>query len=154
MSTFYLFIFTTVASTTGFLIAVGIISLYLIVTNRSRLARVFLLTTLGLILTVRVLKDVFQVSRPSNALIEVSGYALPSAHAAGSMFLAVILSYFASTLREPARYGLYTVYGLAALTIGISRYQLGVHTPFQIAVGFAVGAFFAIACILFMRRYV
>lgn len=152
MSPLYFFIFTKAASTVGFLVVAGIIFLFLITNRRVRTAKVFLLATLGLMISVEVLKDIFRVSRPAHALIEASGYALPSGHAAGTIFLACMLSYFATTLKKPLRYGVYVASGLTVLAIGASRLQLGVHTLFQIYTGYALGAFIALVCIVVIKR--
>ncbi|MBY0294030.1 phosphatase PAP2 family protein [Patescibacteria group bacterium] len=153
MSSLYLVFFTKIASTTGFIVVASIVLICLLTKRRVRNAQIFFFTTAGLMFATELLKNWFRVPRPTNVLIEASGYALPSGHAAGSMFLAIALSYFAKGLSTPLRYGVYAAGALTTLAIGASRFQLGVHTPFQILFGYVLGALFAGICIVAIKHY-
>lgn len=152
MDDLFLFVFTRIASTEGLLLVIGGICVVLFLRHRRQKLFKLLLATAGLIVSVQLVKNFFQIARPEGAFIETSGYAFPSGHAAGSLFLALVICSFASQLSSPLRYGVYIAAGLAALTIGISRMHFGVHTPFQIAVGFLFGAVWAGAYIWTTRK--
>ena len=123
--------------------------------SRRRMVRMwaFVITATGLMFSTELLKNTFQTPRPVDALIETFGYAFPSGHAAGSMFLALTLCYFASSLKVPLRYLVYVLLVVATFAIGFSRFQLGVHTPFQIGAGYIVGIVFALVCIFAIRHF-
>lgn len=144
MDPLFLFVFTEVASTLGFLITAGIVLTYLLVRRKARQALAFFATTLGLIVSTQVLKNVLRIPRPDAALIDTIGYAFPSGHAAGATFLFACMCYLVRNVRKPLRYSLYVLCAIAALAIGISRVQLGVHTPLQVVAGFLLGGLWAV----------
>jgi undecaprenyl-diphosphatase len=108
-------------------------------------AAAFLASALALMLTVIALKAVFAIARPDGGLIEVTGYAFPSGHAAGSAFLALALCHLARKANRAVRYGIYAAAFLFAILVGTSRIVYMVHTPFQVLGGFLLGALFALA---------
>jgi len=139
----YLFIFTKIASTEGFMVATMLMLMAFLWLKNTRLAVALFLSATGLILTLNVLKESLRVPRPSTALIEVSGYAFPSGHAAGAAFLAGVVVFLSRNLSTPLRYLIGVVAFLTALLIAGSRIAYQVHTPLQVVVGFCVGLFFA-----------
>lgn len=91
---------------------------------------------------VVILKQVLAVPRPEEALIEIIGYALPSNHAALSVFLATSLTWVLFTdtkFTKTAASSLSALLFLLALVITLSRLTLHVHTPFQVIVGALLG---------------
>lgn len=148
----FLFFFTRVASTEGFLIATLAILMAFVWLKNARSAVALFASTAGLILTLNILKESFKVPRPENALIEATGYAFPSGHAACALFLALIVVFLSRNLSRPVRYLVGTVSLATALAIGASRIAYHVHTPFQVLAGFIVGALFAFLFIRFSTR--
>tara|TARA_R110000824_G_scaffold401771_1_gene615625 strand:- start:315386 stop:315868 length:483 start_codon:yes stop_codon:yes gene_type:complete len=141
MSSQYTYIFTVLASTEGFLVVSGLILLSLLLRRNFRAAGLFLLTTIGAAVSTQLLKEYFMVARPENAPVQAAGYAFPSGHAMGAMYLALFAAYAASVFTKPIRYGFYLLAAGFALGIGMSRLQLGVHTPVQVFAGYAVAVF-------------
>lgn len=148
MESAFLFVFTKIASTEGFLIATLAIIMAFLFTKNARNAVALFATSAGVILVVNLLKEVIAVPRPENALIEVTGYAFPSGHSAGAMFLALVVAFLSRKLSSPLRLAVVTACVLSALAIGASRISLQVHTFPQVMAGFAVGTIFAL---IFMR---
>jgi membrane-associated phospholipid phosphatase len=151
MDSVYLFLFTKVASTEGFVIAAGVATLILLYVNR-REAGCFLLSAIGLTVSAAVLKEVFQTPRPPVTLLEAVGYAFPSGHAAGSVFLAISFAYMAHRLPLPFRASIYALLLSCAVAVCHSRLYLGVHTPFQVGVGALLGALWGLVYILLTIR--
>jgi undecaprenyl-diphosphatase len=143
----YVFIFTVLASTEAFFLVAGIVAAYLVLHRRFKEATYFVLAAVGLVLSTVGLKTLFAIPRPIDALIEATGYAFPSGHASGSMFLALSLCFMARKLPRRRRHVVYVGLALLALLIGASRIQLAVHTPLQVMAGFSLGAFWALAFI-------
>lgn len=90
------------------------------------------------------LKDFFARTRPCNVLQDVhllvgcgSSFAMPSSHAANFGAAAVHLGWF---YRRSV-----PLLGGLALLVGYSRVYVGVHYPFDVLVGFGVGALAALA---------
>lgn len=153
MDTFYLFLFTTVASTEGFIIIVLLISLLLMVYGKTRESLLFTITALATALSVVIIKNLFAIQRPTASLIEVSGYAFPSGHAAGAMFLALSIGFLIQQKSKAIRYSLIITAILVAMLIGLSRIYLGVHTPVQVGAGFILGFIWALVFIILRRKF-
>jgi undecaprenyl-diphosphatase len=147
-----LFLFTRIASTEGFLIATLFILTVFVWLKNARSAVTLFACTAGLVLTLNILKESFKIPRPENALIEVTGYALPSGHAAGTLFLALLVIFLSRKQRRAVRYFIGFVALTSALAIGASRVAYQVHTPFQVFAGFVVGALFALLFIYTASR--
>lgn len=139
MNDFYLFVFTKIASSEGFIVAAILIFAFLIYQKRQTEALLFLATTSFLMASVEILKNVFGVPRPPEPLIEVTGYAFPSGHATGSIFLALSIIFLTQNTSPVLRYSTWITVTVLTLLIGASRIQLGVHTPTQIAAGYILG---------------
>ena len=87
--------------------------------------------------SVQLVKEWLRVPRPDAALIDTIGYAFPSGHSAGAFFLALSACVLAT---GPSRPYVCVLAIIAAMLIGVSRVQLGVHTPLQVIAGFVIGA--------------
>lgn len=100
---------------------------------------VALVSTTG---AVFVLKHLFAIPRPESAYITLDGYGFPSAHAALAMSVALFCSWvlkIKTSLTGTALHNKQVTLFVIAVMIGFSRISLGVHTPFQVFSGFAVG---------------
>lgn len=107
---------------------------------------VFLVGSMLLRLAYGALKNVIARDRPDavQQLVHASGYAMPSGHAAGIAFVAVIVSVVHPRFRWWA--------AVAALLVGWSRVALGVHYPSDVLVGWIVGAAFGFGSLWVLRR--
>lgn len=141
MNDIYLFLFTVIASTEGFVVAAILIGTFLIFQRKRMEAVLFGTSTILLMIFVQVLKDLFKIPRPPESLIEASGYAFPSGHATGSIFLALSIIFLTRNVSTPQRYIVWTTVLVLALLIGASRIHLGVHTLTQVLAGYALGIF-------------
>lgn len=141
MNDIYLFLFTVIASTGGFVVAAILISTFLIFQRKRMEAVLFGASTILLMIFVQVLKDLFKIPRPPESLIEASGYAFPSGHATGSIFLALSIIFLTRNVSTPQRYIVWAIVLVLALLIGASRIHLGVHTLTQVLAGYALGIF-------------
>ncbi len=151
MDSWYLFVFTTLASTEGFVVVAGI-ALILLAVQHAREARCFLVASLGLVLTTALLKETIQTPRPLDGLIEAAGYAFPSGHAAGAFFLAVSFAHMARHLPLPLRIVVYALLASLAFAIAQSRLYLGVHSLFQVFAGALIGILFGLMYILLSQK--
>lgn len=96
--------------------------------------RLFILFLSGMLLAV-VLKGIFQVPRPQDvALIEVDGASFPSGHAVGAV---IFWGFLAWSIKK----SWFTIFSLIIIAlISLSRIVLGVHWPFDVFGGAAIGA--------------
>ena len=145
--------FTKIISTGGFAVAALIVCGILLWRRRRVEAGIFFISTVGLMLSTQILKLYFHIPRPPDALVETSGYAFPSGHAGGVMFLALCLAYLVKNVPQTERYRLWTILASGVLLVGISRVLLGVHTPFQIVAGYVLGAVWAGVYVYLVRRF-
>jgi undecaprenyl-diphosphatase len=152
MDSAYIFLFTKIASTEGFLVATLAIIMAFLFSKNARSAVALFASAAGVIIVVNLIKETLQVARPSAAVIEVTGYAFPSGHAAGSAFLAAVVIFLARNLSFPLRVAVTGTSIVAALAIGASRIGFQVHTPLQVLAGFAIGIFFAFVFARFASR--
>ena len=135
-----LFITTVLASTESFAIGLALLSLY-VALNRSVLEGLFVAgSSIFLLGSVWFLKLMFAVPRPAEALVQAGGYAFPSGHASGVMFLAIVLEwYFRVVLQVQQLLLVRIALVLFVLAVGYSRLYLQVHTLDQVLAGFLVG---------------
>lgn len=87
---------------------------------------------------VWLIKKYTVVPRPEGALIDVSSYAFPSGHAAGSVCVLMIVWYLTRDVRD--RYLIRSLTLVLAFAISISRLLLVVHTWEQVLAGALIGA--------------
>lgn len=97
-----------------------------------------------------VIKPFFHRIRPCHVLEDVNllikcsdSFAFPSNHAVNNFAAAVLFSYF----YPPMKYFLYT----GALIVSLSRIFVGIHYPFDVLGGAAVGIIFALLIIYFWK---
>ena len=135
------FLYTKMISEISFIIIIGVFLYILISNKRKKEATYLIVSTIILSFLIYFFKNSLMVERPENALIEIDGYALPSGHSALSMFFGIVAyQLFIKNLKKKYRAPL--VFGVIALvlSIGLSRIYFGVHTPFQVFIGFLMGA--------------
>ena len=149
-----LFITTVLASTESFTIVLVFLSVY-IMRKRSLAEGLFLAgSTVFLLASVWALKLAFAVPRPLDALVEAGGYAFPSGHASGVMFMAIVLEwYFRVVLQIKQLVLARTILISFVLAVGYSRLYLQVHTIEQVLAGFFVGGVIAGLFLYHVRRF-
>jgi undecaprenyl-diphosphatase len=145
-------VFTQIISTTGFLLVSGGMCTYFLVRKNYTQARALFVSAWLAILSTELLKNIFHTPRPSGALIATTGYAFPSGHAMGSLFLALVVAHLARNQQPRIRYALYAACLLFPLAVGLSRLGFGVHTLLQVCAGYVVGALWAGVFILLSQR--
>ncbi|NUT00913.1 MAG: phosphatase PAP2 family protein [Sphingomonas sp.] len=143
------------------LVTVTLVVLGYLLTRRhaERAILTFVAVSLGYALST-TLKSIFSRPRPDivTHLVNVTSASFPSGHAMNS---AVVYLTLAALLAQAERDKRARVYILAcglSLTglVGISRVYLGVHWPTDVMAGWAVGAIWALFCLLAaygLRRY-
>ncbi len=137
------FLFTKVASTTTFVIAVIGLSAYLLSQGYMNDVFVLLITSLTLGIVVNTAKNYLKVARPTDARVKTVGYAFPSGHAAGVTFLAFVIVFLTRDFQPVYWYTAIASCLLIAATICYSRVMLKVHTWFQVLCGIIFGVFFS-----------
>ena len=99
-----------------------------------------------------VLKATFQMTRPLadlaelNARLELTSFGTASAHAATMMSIAMVFLFYHRALG-------WTWFGVAIL-VGLSRVFVGVHYPYQVLLGWGVGAFVGFVAVKSWQAYV
>lgn len=135
-----LFITTVLASTESFTVVLVLLSLH-VMFRRSVAEGLFMAgSTVFLLLSVWVLKHAFAIPRPTDALIQVGGYAFPSGHASGVMFMAIVLEWYIRVVLQVQKlFFIRSGFILLVLSVGYSRLYLQVHTLEQVLAGFFIG---------------
>lgn len=135
-----IFIFTKVASTFTLVVSLLLTFGLLVKFNTKQMAISLLASSAVLFITVTTAKEYFQVARPSKALVDAPGYAFPSGHAAGVVFLALVVSFLSLRLDSHFRYTVLALCVFTAVAVSYSRIALHVHTWFQVFAGICIGA--------------
>jgi undecaprenyl-diphosphatase len=135
----------------GVLIVIGaVVAAVLLVLRERLLALAWLVATVSGGALVRVLKSAFERARPlhDHGLTVETSWSFPSGHAAGSMLVYGLLTYFL-VRRVPAAWRLPIALVMAAVIIfvGSSRVLLQVHYLSDVLAGYAVAAAWAALCI-------
>lgn len=147
-----IFLFTVVASTETFYLAVAGFAIATGWRRSWRQAFFLFLGATALGLLVTVLKEGFAIERPEGGLVAADGYAFPSGHAAGVMFLAIVWWYIREGVRSTRGRVVELSLIFFVLLIGGSRVWLGVHTVPQVGAGYLVGLLGGAITIFAVRR--
>ncbi|WP_420454534.1 phosphatase PAP2 family protein [Rubrivirga sp.] len=135
------------ATLIGFVVAVA---LGLVVTRRYWAAlRVVAASGLGGLVVVG-LKALFQRARPTEQIIEATGYSFPSGHAFASTVFYGMMVYLVWRLTERrwARVLAAVLGPVVVLAVGLSRVYLNVHYLSDVLAGWLSGAAWLVACLL------
>ena len=129
---------TSVPVFLAFLLAVAF---YIYYTREYRTSVLFIVPILATMIIVYFLKEVFAVPRPDEALVNVTTYSFPSAHAALSMSFAIMMLYvftekYSKQMYQYAHVGAWLFF---VPVIGYSRIELGVHRPEEVIAGYITG---------------
>lgn len=138
-----IFLATKVASLEVFIGIMVLLCVGLLAIKKWRQAIVILSTTIGTLVSIAFLKQIFAVPRPDGGLVETATYAFPSGHAASVLFLGgiillVIHRYAASVI---LKYVANVFMALLILSVGYSRLYLQLHTVEQVFAGYLLGLF-------------
>lgn len=104
-------------------------------------AMLFLIALIVAVVSLTILKNVFQISRPVSGLYQVEGWSFPSGHATVATAFFFLLSYtFWGKVKSAAgKTALITGSVLGTLVICFSRLYLGAHWTLDILAGVALG---------------
>jgi undecaprenyl-diphosphatase len=152
MNPLEIFIFTKVASTETLILILMMIVFVLFMRGSKRKSLTLLISTIGMMSSVVIAKNYFQIERPAQALVQLTSYALPSGHAAGAFFLAVVVMDLIWNLNYRYRQAIILLPVFLAVIIGYSRIMLQVHTWFQVFAGACLGLFFGFLYIYFSNK--
>jgi membrane-associated phospholipid phosphatase len=133
---------SAVVSTTGWLVVLGAVALWLLVRRLRRRAVFVAVTGLGNPILNTALKDIFRRPRPmlAHPIDVAGGWSFPSGHTqAATVGCAVLLVVFLPLLGRTAA-GWAVVAGVAVIgTVALSRMALGVHYPSDVAAAVLAG---------------
>ena len=132
-------IILTITSEAVFIAVSLAITLGLVIRKRPRATLFFTLSFLLTLASVSVLKVLFDVPRPPEPLIPIDGYAFPSGHAAGSMFLSTALFLLLRHSRSVAPWGFFIPFLILPALVSWTRIYFNVHTLPDVLAGTIVG---------------
>lgn len=109
--------------------------------RRFRESLIFAISLLLTAASVSILKVVFALERPQEALVVVDSYAFPSGHAASSTALALLLIWILYNGKgsPTMKFTSAVCIALLAGAISYSRIAIGVHTTTDVVAGIALG---------------
>jgi membrane-associated phospholipid phosphatase len=105
-------------------------------------------------LLVSIIKTLYHIARPTNAVVFDSGFSYPSGHSAGSIVLLGVLAYFAFRHWQGIRFRAVVGVGLGVLVgvVGFDRLYLNVHWFSDVLGGWLFGAFWLCFAVLVFRQ--
>jgi membrane protein DedA with SNARE-associated domain/membrane-associated phospholipid phosphatase len=127
--------------TRGFTIAVIVVAVGLLIANGRRIQAAVLAAGYALIqVGVTVTKDLVERPRPSDPLVDITGWSFPSGHAANAIAYVVLAVILAAAIRKARwRVAVIVIGAVIAAVIGLSRVYLGVHYLSDVTSGWALG---------------
>jgi membrane-associated phospholipid phosphatase len=132
------------------LFAIGAVVFAVLAVRRQRLlAAAWVATTLSGALLNRILKTIFERSRPlhDHGLTAEGGWSFPSGHASGSMLVYGLLAYVVVRTTPPAWHIPVALAGIAlVIFVGSSRVLLQVHYLSDVLAGYAAATVWVAIC--------
>ena len=131
-------------------------TLFFVVSKHYRYALLMLACSVGTLVGMAVLKDVYERERPTvvTHIDPPGGHSFPSGHsmisAALYMTLAVLIARTLKTRRQ--RVFVVAAGATMMMLIGITRLYLGVHYPTDVLAGWTAGLLWALLCGLIVER--
>jgi undecaprenyl-diphosphatase len=107
--------------------------------------------TFGAVL-VFILKNLFNVTRPSDGLVYAFGQSFPSYHATiATIFFVMLMYIFDDYLSGLKKVAFNTLCSIAIFGMGLSRVYLGVHWVSDVVTGIMLGCFVCYVSALILR---
>lgn len=134
-------IITNIGSPFIFSFAAVLIAVLLFVRKDAYEASLLVVTMAVSLISLTILKDVFQVARPTHELISTSGWSFPSGHATIATTLFFILGYvfFSKMKTALGKFNLVLGAVLGVILVCLSRLYLGAHWALDVLGGIALG---------------
>jgi undecaprenyl-diphosphatase len=130
--------------------------IFLLVTGRGRLAKVFVIAPLMTVLLVQVLKVLTSRDRPLTAVIQEIGQSFPSGHAAGATVVYGLMGYIAwryMTDNTVLRVLIGLVTFLLIVGTGLARIYLEVHYTSDVIAGWSAGIFILLGTLVAVETW-
>lgn len=121
--------------------ATGLIAILLFIKGRQYEAVLFVVSVVVSIIALVILKDTFQITRPSYDIINAEGWSFPSGHTtvATAFFFMLVHSFFGQMKTLKSKLVLVIGSFVIAILIWFSRLYLGAHWALDILGGIALG---------------
>jgi undecaprenyl-diphosphatase len=140
LTTFFVIV-TKMGNTFALSSAAVVIAVILFIKGRSYDAAIIVLAMLIAVLSLVVLKNTFQITRPGSEIVDVSGWSFPSGHAtiATTFFFLLAHAFFGRLKTLSGKIILILGSVVGAGLICFSRLYLGAHWALDILGGIALG---------------
>lgn len=134
---------SAVGSRTIVLVEIIFFSFYFYLIKYKSKLREFLITTIGGLIFLLLLKVIFSHNYSDTSLLPTDGLSFPSGHTmmAIVMYYKIISLIFPISSVSKVKNFAFICVTLIALMVGVSRLIVGAHTPFEVLAGFAAGYF-------------
>lgn len=118
-----------------------LIAVLLFVRGRTYDAALFIVALMVAVISLTILENTFQITRPGSAIIDVSGWSFPSGHATVATAFFFMLSHllFGKMKTSAGKVALVLGSIFGAALICFSRLYLGAHWTLDILAGIALG---------------
>jgi undecaprenyl-diphosphatase len=140
MTSFLVFV-TKIGNPFIFACVAVFLAVLMILKKQTHDAMLFLITLMVAVLSLTILKNIFQISRPISDVYSVDGWSFPSGHATVATTFFFLLSYlFLKRMRTRLKKTLLIVGSvLGTLLVCFSRLYLGAHWTLDVLAGIALG---------------
>ncbi|MCK4650527.1 phosphatase PAP2 family protein [Candidatus Pacearchaeota archaeon] len=117
-------------------------------------SQAFLLASMSILtaLTIKILKNILQIPRPLNALIQETGYSFPSGHTTFATLFFILTTYLLTrNSKLQTKITAFTISIIIILTIALTRLYLRVHWLTDVIGGLFIGGIILIASIIIYK---
>lgn len=132
------------------------IATLLIIRGRVYDAVLFIIAIIIAVISLTILKNTFQITRPGSEIVDVNGWSFPSGHAtvATTFFFMLAHSFFGKMKTLKSKVTLIIGSILGAALICFSRLYLGAHWTLDILAGIALGLLSASFTVLMFNVFI
>jgi len=145
-------IISNILETFGIILITLIFSAYLFLTKRKKESIIFILIVGFSSITGLILKSIYHISRPANALISETDFSFPSGHSSIAVIFFGFLGYFLCKKYPKGKLLISTLSITGIFLVAFSRLYLNVHWFSDVIGGLILGSIWMLIALILLKK--